>query len=66
MQLAKFNPAKLTVPKLIVGDFNFANIKWYRAHGCGVVPISTDLTHVEAKFVNMFQKKFLIQHVFGT
>jgi len=54
---------KFTIPTLIVGDFNFANISWYDAGGCGLIGRCTDLTQVAHKFINTLNRNFLIQHV---
>jgi len=54
---------KFPIPKLIVGDFNFANISWYDADGCGVIARCTDITQIGNKFVNTLNKNFFIQHV---
>ena len=58
-----FIQQKFPIPKLIVGDFNFANISWYDAHGCGAAARCNDLSHIEQKFINTLHKNFLIQHV---
>ena len=54
---------KFPIPKLIVGDFNFANISWYDADGCGVIARCTDITQIGNKFINTLNKNFFIQHV---
>jgi len=45
-----FIQEKFTIPKLIVGDFNFPNISWYPAYGCGEIARCTDLTLMELKY----------------
>ena len=61
--LLDFIQQKFPIPKLVLGDFNFANINWYNADGCSVIARCTDLSQIEQKFINTLNKNFLIQHV---
>ena len=50
------------VPKLIVGDFNFSNIRWYDTYDFGANAICSNLTDNELRFVNALRGIFLFQH----
>ena len=49
------------VPKLIVGDFSFSNIRLYNTYDFGVNVICSNLTDNELRFVNALQGNFLFQ-----
>jgi len=51
------------VPKLIVGDFNFSNIRWYDTYDSGASACCSDLSGNELKFVNALRENFLLQHI---
>ena len=54
---------KYNIPKLIVGDFNFSNIKWYDTDGSGVSAGCSNLSDNELKFVSALHENLLFQHV---
>ena len=54
---------KYNVPKPIVGDFNFSNIKWYDTDGSGVSACCSNLSDNELKFVSALRENLLFQHV---
>ena len=51
------------VPKLIVGDFNFSNIRWYDTYDSGASACCSNLSGNELKFVNALRENFLLQHI---
>jgi len=54
-----------SVPKLIVGDFDFSNIDWYPVTGIGASAKSLALSDNETAFVNSLRENLLFQHVFN-
>jgi len=62
-KLLHYIQQKCTVPKLIVGDFNFCNITWYDADGFGATARCANLPEKELKFVETLRENFFLQHV---
>ena len=62
-ELLHYIQQQFKAPKLIVGDFNFSNIKWYHNQGFGASARCSNLLDNELKFVNVLRENFLIQHV---
>jgi len=52
-----------SVPKLIVGNFNFSNIDWYPVTGIGASAKCVALSDNEMAFVNSLRENLLFQHV---
>jgi len=52
-----------SVPKLIVGDFNFGNIDTYQVTGIGASAKCVALSDNEVAFVNSLREYLLFQHV---
>jgi len=62
-KLLHYIQQKFTVPKLIVGDFNFGNISWYDADGFGATARCANLPKKELKLVETLGENFFLQHV---
>ena len=54
---------KISVPKLIAGDFNFSNIDWYPVTGIRASAKCVALSDNEMAFVNSLRENLLFQHV---
>jgi len=50
------------VPKLIVGDLNFGDIRWHQNHGDGVNTVCSELFDNELKFVNAVIDNLFLLH----
>jgi len=57
---------KYNVPKLIVGDFNFSNIKWYEMNGFGASATCSNISDIELEFVNALHENFIISACYRT
>jgi len=64
-KLLHYIQQKFTLPKLIVGDFNFSNITWYDAGGFGATARCANLPKKELKLVETLgeTENFFLQHV---
>jgi len=57
-ELLHYIQQQYKAPKLIVGDFNFSNIKWYHNQGFGASARCSNLLDNELKFVNVLREIF--------
>ena len=62
-ELFKYVQKQFSVPKLIVGDFNFNNIIWKYDHGDDVNAVCSGLSDSELKFVNTVRENLFSQHI---
>jgi len=52
-----------SVPKLVVGDYNYSKINWYQVSGFGVCAQCLSLNDNEMAFVNVLRENSLLQQV---
>ena len=62
-ELFKYVQKQFSVPKLIVGDFNFNNIIWKYDHGDDVNAVCSGLSDNELKIVNTVRENLFSQHI---